>query len=89
MHYLITENQKMCHPGSFSRRVRNNKKEDEEDDSEAGSNSCRQCSLSLSFFFLHELSLRYVKRQHAAAIAAAATAAVCLWLTYLGNCTLH
>lgn len=52
--FLLSKDLNVCnygkpenHTGSFSRRVRNNKKEDEEDDSEGNSNSCRQCSLSL------------------------------------------
>lgn len=52
---------------------------------------------ALCVFFLQELPLRYAEKRHAAAAAAAASAATaataaataCLWLTYLGNCTLH
>lgn len=96
-HYLISKTETM----PSRQRLRQRTRRIHEVDTEGGENSCRQRCVSffclfLSFFFYRSFLsgvLGSGSQAEAATTArdavAAAAAAARLWLTYLGNCTLH
>lgn len=84
VHYLISKTETM----PSRRRPRQRTSHIHEVDTEEGKNSCS----SFFFFFCYTSFLSGVLRsgsQAEAATTATDAAAARLWLTYLGNCTLH